>query len=86
MPRTATFNPEQTRSPSVAALAVVQHVFSQVVRSWARRRQLAHIAELDDRLLADIGLTREDVNSALPFSVRKSRATSQLAAAQSRRG
>lgn len=41
-----------------------------LVESWlARRRQRLDLAELDDRLLQDIGLTRADVarETAKPF-------------------
>ncbi|WP_163272256.1 DUF1127 domain-containing protein [Chelativorans alearense] len=34
---------------------------AMVLRLEERRRQRLHLSELDDHLLADIGLTREDV-------------------------
>jgi uncharacterized protein YjiS (DUF1127 family) len=46
--------------------------FGQFVRSVAdlskalrHRREIKHLAEFDDRMLKDIGLTRSDVSSAL---------------------
>ncbi|WP_159589915.1 DUF1127 domain-containing protein [Chelativorans xinjiangense] len=47
---------------AVAALA-------PVLRIEERRRQRLHLSELDDHLLADVGLTREDVRRecASPF-------------------
>lgn len=42
----------------------------EAVETWlSRRRQRLDLAELDDRLLADIGLTRADVarETAKPF-------------------
>jgi uncharacterized protein YjiS (DUF1127 family) len=42
----------------------------ELVETWlTRRRQRLDLAELDDRLLADIGLTRADVarETAKPF-------------------
>ncbi|MEM6665204.1 MAG: DUF1127 domain-containing protein [Pseudomonadota bacterium] len=36
-----------------------------VYRLWASRRAVLRVKELDDRMLADIGLTRDDVREAL---------------------
>lgn len=40
-------------------------------RAWRVRRELTRLVDLDDRMLADIGLTRHDVVLALaePLSV-----------------
>ena len=46
---------------SIAALAM--GVWRLVV-AIKHRRELAHLADLDDRMLADIGLTRTDLRDA----------------------
>ena len=45
------------------------------VRSLVNRRSVARLSEFDDRMLADIGLSRQDVDWALhlPFSADPSR-------------
>lgn len=58
---------------SVAATGLLQGFVRSamtMVRAWKNRRQLAYLSDLDDHLLADLGLTREDVRSALdlPFA------------------
>ncbi|MGH6922199.1 MAG: DUF1127 domain-containing protein [Propylenella sp.] len=37
----------------------------RTVRAWRNRRSVVRLTELDDHLLADLGLTRRDVNAAL---------------------
>lgn len=55
--------------PAFAAVsAAVRAVGNALVTRWvimANRRRLKGLEELDDYLLADIGLTREDIRSAL---------------------
>lgn len=34
-------------------------------RAWRQRREIGRLGELDERMLADIGLTRYDLTSAL---------------------
>lgn len=53
--------PIRVPSPAQAAVAVV----ARAVRWQDGWRQRKHLAELDDRLLADIGLTRDDVRTEL---------------------
>lgn len=55
--------------PTVIAMtaAVARGVYRGFADAWTvmqNRRQLRGIAELDDHLLADIGLTRDDVRDA----------------------
>ena len=40
-------------------------------RAWQNRRRLSKLKDLDDHLLADVGLTRDDLDWALhlPFAV-----------------
>ncbi|MGO4704742.1 DUF1127 domain-containing protein [Microvirga sp. 2MCAF38] len=40
-----------------------------VLRAWKHRRQVRALAEFDDRMLKDIGLTRSDVDGALDESM-----------------
>jgi uncharacterized protein YjiS (DUF1127 family) len=56
-----------TPAPSHHAGAVVRLMTGavQAVPRWIeRRRQLCALADLDDHLLRDVGLTREDVQRA----------------------
>ncbi|MDD7911387.1 MULTISPECIES: DUF1127 domain-containing protein [Pseudovibrio] len=41
------------------------HVIVDQLRAYRNRRAIAHLAEQEDRLLQDVGLTRSDVDSAL---------------------
>jgi uncharacterized protein YjiS (DUF1127 family) len=41
------------------------HWVSNLVKAFKDRREIRHLAEFDDRMLKDIGLTRNDVDSAL---------------------
>ncbi len=70
MREAATFIASQTSSAPAAALTRVLQALRNGFRLWSRRRTLTKVAELDDHLLADIGLKREDVRWALdlPFS------------------
>jgi uncharacterized protein YjiS (DUF1127 family) len=62
-----------TRSSHAPAglIAELLHDVGAAIHSWNSRRKLARLSELDDRLLADVGVTRDDVDWALqlPFSV-----------------
>jgi len=56
--------------PAVEADAATGRGWWRIVRTWAdRRRQRAALARLDDRLLADIGITRLQATceAARPF-------------------
>ena len=77
MSHALSFIREPSRSPAVA-LNFIQRALTSVARSWQRRRRFAHVVELDDHLLADIGLSPEDVRSALPFSAYKAGAAVRL--------
>jgi uncharacterized protein YjiS (DUF1127 family) len=48
------------RTTAAAAVQAVQ----RIVVAIKHRRELAHFAELDDRMLADIGLRRSDLDAA----------------------
>lgn len=68
--------------PSLLALA------GQALRRWTNRRRVADLAEFDDRMLCDIGLTRQDVRQALdlPFSHDPGRELQRLALRNRRAG
>jgi uncharacterized protein YjiS (DUF1127 family) len=57
-----------TRKNSTAApLAPIGHAvaaFRRLVLAIKHRGELTHLADLDDRMLADIGLTRTDLRDA----------------------
>jgi uncharacterized protein YjiS (DUF1127 family) len=46
-------------------------LFFNLIRNWRAQRAVARLSQLDDHLLSDIGVTRDDVDSArrLPLSV-----------------
>jgi uncharacterized protein YjiS (DUF1127 family) len=70
MREAASFIASQSRfAPANVVSAVLQSVVD-VLRAWNSRREVARLVDFDDRLLADIGLKREDLRSALglPFS------------------
>lgn len=57
----------ETRSPTslVHTLRALLHQAAGFPRAWQRRREIGQLGGLDDRMLADIGLTRYDLTSAL---------------------
>ncbi len=59
--------PQTKRLPLVAAMAIS---FARLVVIWdTRRRTRIHLAQLEDHMLDDIGLTRSDVRKEIerPF-------------------
>ena len=50
---------------SMAALGQVARSLVDLTKALKPRREIRHLAEFDDRMLKDIGLTRGDVSSAL---------------------
>ena len=61
-----------SRSGSVEA-GILQNIVGaaqSALKSWNNRRKIASLADFDEHMLADIGLTRNDVREALqlPFS------------------
>jgi uncharacterized protein YjiS (DUF1127 family) len=56
----------------VAARRFVARMLAALVRADRRRRELAHLRELPDEILRDVGLTRADVWRAdLPFFMQR---------------
>src|SRR4051794_24190007 len=58
-----------TTFSGMAALGLLARALTNLVIALKHRREVRHLAELDDRMLADIGLTRSDVTSALDESL-----------------
>ena len=50
---------------SMAVLGQIVRSLVNVTKALRHRREIRHLAEFDDRMLKDIGLTRSDVASAL---------------------
>ena len=48
-----------------SGLAGIGSWIVRITRSWKNRRQVATLTGFDDRMLADIGLRRADLNDAL---------------------
>lgn len=53
------------QSASTGLLSSVAAATAQFYRNWKSRRELVHLSELDDHVLADIGISRGDVHAAL---------------------
>ena len=51
--------------PGMAALGQFARSLVDLAKALRHRREIKHLAEFDERMLADIGLTRSDVTSAL---------------------
>lgn len=70
MREAASFISGQRETAGSGALSVLVRNVGLVFRSFNGRRKIAKLGQLDDHLLADIGLSQEDVRWALglPFS------------------
>ena len=70
MREAASFIASQHVPSPTGPLSAVLNKAAAAFRGWNQRRQLKALSELDDHLLADLGVTREDVRWALdlPFS------------------
>ena len=66
----ALFISGQNSTASAGTLPAVLRTIGTAFRLWKERRHLRKLTELDDHLLADIGVRRDDVAWALnlPFS------------------
>jgi uncharacterized protein YjiS (DUF1127 family) len=62
-------------------------IFGQLIRNWRARRAVARMDRLDDHMLRDIGVTREDLRWAagLPLTVNAALAMEERARAARRR-
>ena len=61
----ATLAPSSCSQAFAAFAAVVARAGRRLVGAWRHRNDAAALAGFDDRMLADIGLTRGDLNDAL---------------------
>lgn len=70
MREAASFIASQSRSAPAAILPALLDWADAAWRALANRRQLTSLTEFDDHMLADIGLTRDDIRVALdlPFA------------------
>lgn len=70
MREAASFIAGQTSTASAGTLSALLRTIGNAFRLWNQRRHLRKLTELDDHLLADIGIRRDDVVWALdlPFS------------------
>lgn len=84
----ASFIASQSGSPEAGLLGDILSAARQALRSWHVRRQVASLAEFDDHMLADIGLSRGDVREALelPFGHDPGRELQYRAARNHRSG
>ncbi len=71
--KTMTYAPTQTnriggsnrQSPIAMALNAPSRIFGELLEARRGRRELARLANYDDAMLADIGVTRSDIEWAL---------------------
>ena len=70
MREAASFIASRTGAAPEGLLAALAHQALAALRAWNNRRHLSRLSDLDDHLLADLGISREDVRWALdlPFS------------------
>ena len=57
--------PAPSANPLASFAAAAVHLGREMADAWRHRRDVALLASFDDRMLADIGLTRADINDAL---------------------
>ena len=71
MREAASFFAARSESFPAGGIAGLVHDVHTVLRAWNNRRKLAKLDDLDDHLLADLGITRNDLHWALhlPFAV-----------------
>jgi len=70
MREAASFIASQSSSAESGVLQDILQAARQALRSWQNRRRIASLSDFDDHILADMGLTRGDVQQALdlPFT------------------
>ena len=70
MREAASFIARQGGSDEAGVLSALLRAAHRTLRSWRNRRRIAALGELDDHLLSDLGLKRDDVHRALnlPFA------------------
>jgi len=70
MRNAASFIASQSISSEAGILLTVLRRAHELLAAWKGRREVATLSDLDDHLLADLGLTRGDVRDVLdlPFS------------------
>jgi uncharacterized protein YjiS (DUF1127 family) len=88
MREAALFVAGQRGSADAGILSAFVRSAGQALRSFKNRRKIVALSEFDDHLLADIGLSRDDVRRALdlPFAHDPALELQRLALRQRRRG
>ncbi len=84
----ALFIASQQEGNQPGLLHTVSGWFRHAFKAWNDRREIARLADLDDHLLADLGLNRGDVREALdlPFSSDPGRELQLRSTRTARRG
>lgn len=65
MREAASFIASRSDPAEVGLVHAVLQFAERTVRTWRNRRAVGRLSELDDHVLADVGLTRGDVDAAL---------------------
>jgi uncharacterized protein YjiS (DUF1127 family) len=88
MREAASFIARQHGAFGEGLLAVAVETLRRVVRTWSNRRTVVSLADFDDHMLADIGLSRDDVRQALslPFGEDPALMLQHLALRNRKRG
>jgi uncharacterized protein YjiS (DUF1127 family) len=88
MREAASFISRQSSTAPAGALQAIMELLWSAYHAHIRRKQLIRLSEVDDHLLADVGVTREDVRWALdlPFSHDPGLELQRRALRNSRRG
>ena len=70
MREAASFIARQNGFAEAGLLSTLEEAARRFVRTWSNRRKVVSLADFDDHMLADIGISRHDVEQALslPFS------------------
>ena len=71
MREAASFIASRSGSAEAGVLYAIVDAAKIALKSWINRRRIATLTDFDDHMLADIGLTRNDLREALdlPFSL-----------------
>jgi uncharacterized protein YjiS (DUF1127 family) len=88
MREAASFIARQTTAQPAGALRSLLDGAERVFRAWVHRRTVSRLIDLDDHLLADIGIARSDLRQALdqPFAFDPSLELQRIARRKRRRG
>jgi len=88
MREAASFIARQHGAVETGLLAIVADTVGRAARAWSNRRTIVSLGDFDDHMLADIGISRDDVRQALavPFGEDPALMLQHLALRNRKRG